>query len=368
MSVTTEGATITHISHTEYQGLLLCCAGLMSMALAVTEVVLNRFQVLPVLFPGMFCVQDRHFYCFSFDISDGALGKTIRAEAKMLIRVTLCVVLAYIWQNIALETTQFVGTEFPKSMCEQERDCFASEFDFYTMISRQHQAIDCNGPHQDFEKRVVVSCIRFVQPAATLWLKHLAIAHSVTQLSFKCFEVLVWITGNSVRIRCAIGALTVATVFLLLLLLVGSQMVQVVSWFSFVLALSIPIFLSTVWKSGKSLELLWKEESAHAQTAIEQHLNVALSEFEAEAQDGVGPTDSMVVAIGDNTEPVATTPIRHLAHLLSSGTELLRGTKKNFYSILPFDRSPSASSQPEKTFPSCFGQANAKGNVAWVDL
>ena len=34
----------------------------------------------------------------------------------------------------------------------------------------------------------VISCVRFMDPSASSWLMHLAIANSVAQLTFKCFE------------------------------------------------------------------------------------------------------------------------------------------------------------------------------------
>jgi len=305
-----------NFSYVEYQALMLSLAGFICMGLAVIEVVLNRFQVLPLLFPGIFCVRERHFYFFNFDISDGPLGKMIRAEARMLIRITLCIVLSYLWQHLVLETTQLVGKDFPTKMCEEQQSCFASEFKLQTMINRQYESIDCNRPHQEFKTRVVVSCIRFIPPTATLWLMHLGIAHSVTQLNFKCFELLVWIVGNSPKTRFVIGLLTLVSLLVSLSLFVGGHLFQVVSWLSFVMAFSVPIFLSTVWKSGKALETLWKEESLSAQLSIEQHLNAALSDIEAEAHfeaDIVDDTD---------VEPTVANPKGPFAQLLSTGTRL----------------------------------------------
>jgi len=305
-----------NFSYVEYQALMLSLAGFICMGLAVIEVVLNRFQVLPLLFPGIFCVRERHFYFFNFDISDGPLGKMIRAEARMLIRITLCIVLSYLWQHLVLETTQLVGTEFPTKMCEEQQTCFASEFELQTMISRQYEAIDCNGPHKEFKTRVVVSCIRFIPPTATLWLMHLGIAHSVTQLNFKCFELLVWIVGNSPKTRFAIGFLILVTVLVSLVLFVGGHLLQFVSWLSFVMAFSVPIFLSTVWKSGKAVEQLWKEESLRAQLSIEQHLNAALSDIEAEGLFEPNIVDDTGV------ETTSANPKGRFAQLLSTGSRL----------------------------------------------
>jgi len=292
----------------------------MCMALAVTEVVLNRFQVLPLLFPGMLCVRQRRFYFFNFDISDGPLGKTIRAEARMLIRATICVVLSYLWQHLVLETTQVVGGEFPTQMCKERQSCFASDFELQTIITREYQAIDCDGPQTGFQNRVVISCVRFIPPDSTLWLMHFGIAHSVTQLNFKCFELLVWIVGNSPRTRFAIGLLTALTILGSLVLFIGGNLFHVMSWLAFVLVFSVPIFLSTVWKSGKALEKLWKEDSLRAQMSIEEHLNAALSDIENEGHFESDHFEEKTVILKERRSLARASG--RFAQLLSSGTRL----------------------------------------------
>merc|ERR1712003_36945 len=96
-------------------------------------------------------------------------------------------------------------------------DCFASELHFMTLFKRQYEPVNCQGEGVDFSSRVVVSCIRFVTPAASNWLMHIAIAHSVTQLNLKSFELMVWITGNSRCMRRFVGLM----VFISLIVCVG---------------------------------------------------------------------------------------------------------------------------------------------------
>eukprot|EP00929_Paragymnodinium_shiwhaense_P082073 TRINITY_DN43105_c0_g1_i3.p1 TRINITY_DN43105_c0_g1~~TRINITY_DN43105_c0_g1_i3.p1 ORF type:complete len:390 (+),score=73.34 TRINITY_DN43105_c0_g1_i3:65-1171(+) len=242
-------------------------------------------KVLPLIFPGMFSVRDRRFYFFNFDISDGALGKRLRADAKMLIRMTLCIVLSYLWQHCVLVTTTQVGTEFPTKQCAETADCFASELHFLTLVNRQHDYINCDGPHDDFPERVVVSCIRFIPPSATTWLMHLAIAHSVWQLNFKSFELFVWIAGNSKRVHRAVGFISAASFVTFIGLFFGEVMSEFVSsWLSFVMSLSIPLFLYLTYSSAKALQFLWKEESMKVQLTIEEHLNSAFVDIESEVQ------------------------------------------------------------------------------------
>lgn len=269
----------------EYQMLMIALAGFICTALFVVEIALNRFQVLPLLFPGMFRVQERRFFFFNFDISDGGLGKSVRAEAKMVVRITLCVVLSYLWQHCALETTQQVGNEFPKTECDKGADCFASPVDLTTFFNREYKSIDCDGEQSTFDERVVVSCIRIVAPAATTWLMHLGISHSVMTLNFKAFELLVWIGGNSQwarRIFCAL--IFISLLSLMSLFFAGFMSEFVSSWLSFVMSLSIPMFLYCVYKDSKNLAKLWKAEAVQVQQTLEEHLSYAFSDIETAVQ------------------------------------------------------------------------------------
>lgn len=278
---------------------MLCLAAVICTSLSFVEVALNRFQVLPLLFPGMFRVSERRFFFFNFDISDGTVGKHVRAEAKMIARMTICLVLSYLWQHCVLETTQMVGHEFPRKQCDKGADCFASSLHFYTFFNRDYEAVDCDrsrGDH-DFEQRVVVSCIRFITPAGTTWLMHLAISHSITQLNFKAFELMVWIGGNSKWARRMIGFLIFLSLLSLLGLFFGGLLSEFVSsWLSFVMSLTIPMFLYTTYKTGRKLERLWNEEAIEVQRHIEEHLSGAFADIETtvdslDMADGNGKAD-----------------------------------------------------------------------------
>lgn len=273
------------LSYFDYQVLLLCLAGAICMGLMAIEIVLHRFQVLPLLFPGMFTVRERRLFFFTFDISDGQKGKKVRADAKMLIRMTLFIVLSYLWHHCVLSTSQQVGTEFPEAQCAEESICFMSELHVLTMFTRQHEVIDCEGARETFPDRVVVSCLKFIPPSATTWLMHLAISHSITQLNFKLFEIFVWISGNSLYFRRGIGFLSfitfAASVSLFFYEPLFGELVS--SWLSFVMSFSIPVFLYTTWKSSNTLEELWMEESQRVQRHIEERLNSAFVDIEAEA-------------------------------------------------------------------------------------
>jgi len=172
----------------------------------------------------------------------------------MVVRMTICLVLSYLWQHCVLETSQQVGTEFPTAECDKGADCFASDLHFITFFDRQYEAVNCKDTNE-FKNRVVVSCIRFIPPTATTWLMHLAISHSVTQLNFKAFEIFVWVGGNSKWCRRVVGSLIFISLSLFIGLFFAGIMSEFVSsWLSFVMSLTIPLFLHSTYRSSKQLQ------------------------------------------------------------------------------------------------------------------
>jgi|Transcript_20694 hypothetical protein len=277
-------------SYVEYQVMMLSLAGTICASLFIIEIAMRRFQVLPLLFPGMFSIRDRRFYFFNFDISDGTLGKTIRSEAKMLIRITICVVLSYLWEHCVLETVQLVGKSFPKDECDQGHDCFASTLHFVTFFNHNNEDVDCSNP-KDFDQQMVVSCIRFVKPTASNWLMHLAIAHSITQLNLKSFELMVWVGGNSRWMRRFMGVFIFISLSVFVGLFFGGVLAGFVSsWLSFVMSLSVPAFLYVVYQTSKALSGLWRIDAEQVQKSIQEHLHGAFKDIEStirhESEDG----------------------------------------------------------------------------------
>jgi len=276
----------TRFSYLEYQIIMMALAASMCVALGITEIVIGRFHVLPLLFPGMFSVRERKFFFFSYDVTDGRHGKSIRAQAKMLIRMTVCVLLSYLWQHCVLETSQDLTYEFPTNLCRQDYDCFSSEVQYSTLFTQEFAGLNCSLLDQpDFDTRTVVTCIRFVTPSGTNWLMHLAISHSLMQLNFKCFEILVWMGGGSRSIRRIILFFIVATIILFIALFFAGVLTSFVSsWLGFVMTLSVPKFLHSVWVTGKALHSLRTEEAVKVQRSIRQNLDVAFGNIEASAR------------------------------------------------------------------------------------
>jgi hypothetical protein len=272
--------TTVRFTYLEYQLMMLCLAGTMCLSLVAIELIMKRYQVLPLLFPGMFSIRGRRLYFFDNDVDDVGMAKKLRGEAKQLMRIVLFVVLSYLWQHCVLATHQSFGKEFPREQCDRDMDCFSSELHVATFFTRQYEPVDCTSTRQMFESRVAVSCVAFIQPTASNWLMHLAIAHSITQLNFKCFEVGVWVTGSSMwarRIACAITIVTFC--FTVSLFFIGSLTNFTSSWLSVVTSFWIPIFVLTTCQTGKILQQIREREEQKVQNSIEDHLNQALDDF-----------------------------------------------------------------------------------------
>jgi hypothetical protein len=275
------GDGVTRFTYLEYQAIMLSLASFMCFSLWLLEVSLQQFQVLPLFFPGMFAVRKRRFYIYDVDISDGQLGQQIRGQAKMMLRMTTCLVIAYVWQHCVMETFQSYGQVFPRRQCDQDFDCFASEIHFLTFFSRQHQAINCSAADEPFVGNMVISCIRFVPPTASDWLKHLAISYSVTQLNLKSFEVIVWASSKSLRLRMLLTCMnyTAALVFAICFF-TGAMTTFLDSWLSFVMTFSVPCFLYVTWKAGAALDVLQQQEESKRQQDLAQNIDTAFDGIE----------------------------------------------------------------------------------------
>lgn len=319
----------TKFSWYEYQVLMLVQAAMVCASIFFVEMTIKNFQVLPLLFPGMFRVHERRFYFFNHDVSDSSSGKKVRGEAKMILRLTLIGVLSYLWHHCLIETTQQVGKGFPEEQCKNGHDCFASDFSFVTFFNRNQVGIDCDAKHEDFPHRMVVSCIRFVPPTASSWLMHFAISYSVTQLSFKAFELFVWIGGGSLRFRRFLMVMVFIGFSSFVVLYFGGVWTDFVStWISFVMNLTIPLFLHSVYKSSILLERLFYEESERLHRNIEERL---VDAFEDIADVVKGPLSDSEISprrfITGSIIPRSSDRGSAIANQIRNKIQLLRGKK-----------------------------------------
>jgi hypothetical protein len=120
----------------EYQLLTLTLGGFMVLALVLTELLMRRYQVLPLLFSGMFTIRSRRLYCFECDITDSSLGLGVGHSCRLTLRMVILLVCSYLWQFTVLESETVSGETFPQKQCNLGFDCFTSDVTFNTVITR----------------------------------------------------------------------------------------------------------------------------------------------------------------------------------------------------------------------------------------
>eukprot|EP00746_Dinoflagellata_sp_MGD_P004844 gnl/MRDRNA2_/MRDRNA2_109361_c0_seq1.p1 gnl/MRDRNA2_/MRDRNA2_109361_c0~~gnl/MRDRNA2_/MRDRNA2_109361_c0_seq1.p1 ORF type:complete len:376 (+),score=64.01 gnl/MRDRNA2_/MRDRNA2_109361_c0_seq1:186-1313(+) len=267
----------------EYEGLTLCLGIVICLSLGFVEIGVARFQVLPLMFPGMFEVRQRRMLCYNFDITEGRHGKRIRSAAKAMLRLNVFVVLSYLWQHCVLETQQIIDNKFPAWHCSEGFDCFTTDLHYETLLqpTMQHPSLDCANPHQKLPDDTVISCVRFVPPSAAEWLMHIAISHSLSQLNIQTFQLLVWIAGASKLLR----RLLMITILMFILVFASLFFAGVISafatsWLSFVLCFSFPLFIGMVVQAAIAMDKVHVQETEKAQRVFEGHLTDAVQDIE----------------------------------------------------------------------------------------
>lgn len=269
----------TQTTYLEYQGLLFCLALVMCIIFGLMELVMKRFQILPMFFPGMFSIREKKFYFFDIEVRDIHVGKKLRWESMMLARLAICVVLAYVWEHVVISSSTQVTQNFPLQECAAGYDCFISKIQVLTLLSRDVTPVDCSTPTL-FPERVVITCIKFVPPTAQNWFTTLAIAHSQMQLTQKTFSLMVWGAGSYLWLRIASGCLSVLSLALFIGLFFGGVTTEfVASWLTFVMSLSLPCFLLIVYHCAGTFQRLQYAESLRVQASIEETLDSALADL-----------------------------------------------------------------------------------------
>lgn len=280
---------LTRFSSLEYQAIMFSLAFAMCVTMAIVEVVMKRFALLPVIFPGVFAIREKRLYFFDIEVKEVTVGKALRWEAMMTMRVTLAVVLSYLWEFCVFQSTTSVGRAFPLQQCQSGMDCFVAEFEIQTFISRNHRPFNCSSEGQGdlyFPEQVVVSCVSFIAPSMSSWLMHLAIANSMSQLTLKSFGLLVWCCGQSVWFHRVMLATAVISLMIMCSLTFGGVMTKFnSSWSGFVISFSFPLFFWIVWNCGNILKSLWEQENRQMQENIEEKLALALQDLARRSGD-----------------------------------------------------------------------------------
>ena len=86
----------------------------------------------------MFSMRGNRTFAFGIDITDSERGKKIVRQSQWLMRVSMIVVLSYIWQTLVLEVVTISDESntgaIPQASCGTGYDCFRSDFCMFAIF------------------------------------------------------------------------------------------------------------------------------------------------------------------------------------------------------------------------------------------
>jgi len=307
-------AKMIELTYIQYQLITLGFAGVMLASLALLEIFMAKYQILPLLYNGMFLVRQRRLYCFGTDITSGTGGKRIRGSAKMMVRVSCVIVLSYLWQSLVVETVT-LQDEYPKEACANEFNCFVNTLQFQIVFVDGDEGatrIQCLDPksESEFNQRVaqedrtlVVNCVKVIIPPSLEVVKNLALAHSLGTLVTKAFEVMVWVTNASVLVQHILLVSTaVYTVSAVALFFTNYLHAFASTWLAFIMMLAASVFMWITRSTAIELRKMRKADMERLRKCADTTFEKALRDWNVVHTTGseAADTDYQDGMLGDS--------------------------------------------------------------------
>ena len=226
---------------------MMCLSILLVVSLIVAEFFLRKFDVLHMMYNQMLRFKDRQLVCFNqFDVTG---NYEVTASAFMMTRLTVILVISYIWQFCVLESYTFTDSQFPHNLCYDGSayQCFQTPLAWDSFLrAKDMHAIDCSKGDAGFvpiSPTFGVSCFRIISQNAAIWLQSLAVANALGLLMTRTYEVLAWVSFESVACLVSVTALGVLVVIAVIAATVMGYFSSVAnSWIGF-MAMSICPFM-----------------------------------------------------------------------------------------------------------------------------
>ena len=150
----------------------------------------------------MLRLKERRLICFNqFDVTD---NHEIVSSAMMMTRLTIVLVVCYIWQFCVLESYVFTDSSFPDTFCNPTStfECFQTPLRWDSfVIAKSMTRIDCSLGAKGFvpvADKYGVGCFRAIPQNAAAWLQTLAIGNALGLFATRIYEVLVWLCFSSI--------------------------------------------------------------------------------------------------------------------------------------------------------------------------
>ena len=205
---------------------------------------MRRFDVMHVIYNQILRLKNRKLICFnSLDVTG---NYTIRSCLFMMTRLTVILVIGYLWQFCVIETYSMTNSGFPEEFCSQSGfNCFESELHWDSFVyPKEITVIDCTQSSSDYvpsASNVIVSCFKVIQQNAPNWLQNVAIANALGLLMTRAFEVCIWIAYESLAGLVAISVLGGLSIIGIIVVAVTGYFSEFInSWLGFVSAVICP--------------------------------------------------------------------------------------------------------------------------------
>ena len=241
------------MAKTTWQSYQLWMMGLsitLFVALVLIEFFMRKFDIMHVIYNQMLRLKKRKLICFnSMDVTG---NYTVNSGLFMMTRLTVILVLGYLWQFCVIETYSMTNAGFPAQFCaEPGFNCFEAELKWNSFVNPNDMtAIDCAAGEAGYtpaSPNVIVSCFKEIPQNAANWLQNVAIANALGLLMTRLFEVLVWVSFQSLAGLITISILGVFVIAAAIILVATGYFSEFInSWLGFVSTVVCPYSLYLV--------------------------------------------------------------------------------------------------------------------------
>ena len=233
-------------------------------ALILLEFFMRRFDIMHVIYNQMLRLKNRKLICFnSMDVTG---NYNIMSSLFMMTRLTVILVLGYLWQFCVIETYSMTNSGYPEEFCSQPGfHCFETELRWNSFVDPNDMTtIDCSAGSAGYVpsvSNVIVSCFKVIPQNAANWLQNVAIANALGLLLTRLFEVFVWVSFESltglISITFLCGGIVVAVI---IVASTGYFSEFINSWLGFVSTIIAPYSLYLVRAAAIEIRRIKKIE------------------------------------------------------------------------------------------------------------
>lgn len=267
-----------------YQLYMMSLSIALVLALLGGEFVLRKFEILHVMYNQMLRLKDRQLICFNqFDVTDNA---EVRASTFMMTRLTIVLVVCYIWQFCVLESFVIVGSAFPESLCNpnSEFTCYQTAITWDSFLKASTMIpIDCSRGSAGFNPIAPsfgIACFQVIKQNAAIWLQSLAVSNALGLFLIRLYEVLVWLCVSSLACLIGVTVLALLSAFTVVATTISGYASSFSNnWLGFMAMAVLPFLLFVVRSCAVELRRMKREDLQRLQRQTKADFNRIAHEF-----------------------------------------------------------------------------------------